>query len=118
MALLLLSVFCFDIYDFFSTDPPLNSSIPLVYHHSNESENRRLFKTGKAARMDQLANLNRTYHNTILIKFSSQCSYRGTATSIKLMVIQNFPGINVTLSHHPPIDQNTLLQNSYQLHKF
>ncbi|KAH7656782.1 Selenoprotein T protein [Dioscorea alata] len=42
------------------------------------------------------------YDSTIEFKFCVSCSYRGTANSLKQMLEESFPGINVVLSNYPP----------------
>ncbi|XP_058110261.1 selT-like protein [Magnolia sinica] len=42
------------------------------------------------------------YGTTINLSFCSSCSYRGTAMTMKKMLETSFPGIEVTLSNHPP----------------
>ncbi|KAK4396112.1 SelT-like protein [Sesamum angolense] len=40
--------------------------------------------------------------NTVSIDFCSSCSYRGTAVTMKNMLENQFPGINVALANYPP----------------
>lgn len=96
LTLLPLSVFCFDIYDFFSIPSPKS----LVNHHHrsngtnlnqtfpaklNDSEIASLNQTQIAnwspmqlatLNQTQLSSFNLTLNDTLLVRFSSQCSYR------------------------------------------
>ncbi|KAL0283403.1 UNVERIFIED_CONTAM: SelT-like protein, partial [Sesamum radiatum] len=42
------------------------------------------------------------FGNTVSIDFCSSCSYRGTAVTMKNMLENQFPGINVALANYPP----------------
>ncbi|KAL5550467.1 hypothetical protein UlMin_000643 [Ulmus minor] len=47
--------------------------------------------------------------STVKIGFCTSCSYRGTAVTMKNMLENAFPGMNVVLANHPPVLPKRLL---------
>lgn len=91
-----------DIFNLFS--PPPTKPAPHHHHHHHHHQAPTIqqqqqqpsleFPTQKATGIG--------FGNTVSIDFCASCSYRGTAVTMKNMLENQFPGINVVLANYPP----------------
>ncbi|KAF4379118.1 hypothetical protein CsatB_000433 [Cannabis sativa] len=97
---------CTDVVNLFTPAPPKPQSQPQTQPRHDQFQSTLL--------QEPLPFPNPTHQNpitsiggngvgtTVNINFCTSCSYRGNAVTIKNMLENAFPGINVVLANHPP----------------
>ncbi|KAI9091610.1 hypothetical protein K1719_028053 [Acacia pycnantha] len=100
-----LFLFCSDLISLFSPPPP---KPPHGHHHHHQpppqSQQRTVVDPGNIELpSEKLSGLGGVgLGNTVQINFCASCSYRGTATNMRTMLLNQFPGLDVALANYPP----------------
>ncbi|KAM1222250.1 hypothetical protein ACFX15_009523 [Malus domestica] len=108
-------LFCTDIFNIFTPKPPKTTThYPLLDAddpHQADPQLEQLLQEPLKFPTHQKSNGfgGVGIGSTINIDFCTSCSYRGTAITLKNMLVTSFPGIDVILAnHHPPLPRRLL----------
>ncbi|KAL2250397.1 selT-like protein [Sesamum indicum] len=93
-----LFLFFSDIFNLFSPPP----SKPAAHHHHQPVSQPLIQQQQPSLEFPAQKATGIGFGNTVSIDFCSSCSYRGTAVTMKNMLENQFPGINVVLANYPP----------------
>ncbi|KAL0309976.1 UNVERIFIED_CONTAM: SelT-like protein [Sesamum radiatum] len=93
-----LFLFFSDIFNLFSPPP----SKPAAHHHHQPVSQPLVQQQQPSLEFPAQKATGIGFGNTVSIDFCSSCSYRGTAVTMKNMLENQFPGINVALANYPP----------------
>ncbi|XP_075474698.1 selT-like protein [Primulina tabacum] len=95
-----LFLFCSDIIQLFSPQPPKPAA---HHHHHHPSDLQPLIRQQPPPlKFPTQKDSGIGHGNTVSIDFCSSCSYRGTAVTMKNMLESQFPGMHVVLANYPP----------------
>ncbi|XP_062095142.1 selT-like protein [Humulus lupulus] len=103
---------CTDIVNLFTPAPPKPPSHPQPQPHHDQFQSKS--QPQQHLLQEPLPFPNPIHQNpisniggngvgaTVIINFCTSCSYRGNAVTMKNMLENAFPGVNVVLANHPP----------------
>ncbi|KAJ7959831.1 SelT-like protein [Quillaja saponaria] len=114
-----LLLLCTDLLNLFTPPPPKASHDHRHHHHHHHQQQQQQQQQQQAVIPETPDFPSKSgvvggvgLGNSVNINFCSSCSYRGTAVTMKNMLENAFPGIDVALANYPPSMPKRLLSKA------